>query len=819
MEDRVQNIYQCAICLKEFSRKSTCKSHMKLHTGERPHECVTCGMTFASKSNLNTHILTHTYQKCTVCGKTFTSKPLLKSHMVMHSSERPHECDLCGRCFKRKGELRSHQFTHTGEKRWKCQVCGNHFTERHSLKTHMRIHTGEKPFKCSVCGKSFARKSSYTGHSRIHTGIQPYKCFVCGKKFHHRAVMVSHSKKHMIKECIMCNANFMKECELTAHIKDQHHEDWPYRCDLCGTLFTESAKVKKHMRLHTETKPFQCHICTKQFLHKSGLQTHLFTHSETEDRPTCEICGKSFTAKISLDIHMRSHTGEKPFMCSFCGKQFTRKSGCLSHMRLHTGEKPYLCKKCGKRFAYSSGLRSHMNMHNKAVCTLCGVKLIGGIDPSKHVTRRISAIGVKCYICDIEFKSVSLFKHHLYKHEVNEREEQCLKNTESLGIERNADTEGYEEKDEDDPVHETDLGVFVEDETVDKKLDLPEMAMLEAFPNQDGLSLTTGLKSLGRKSDALNPSKLLQVKQEAQDFNDAEFFNMAVLEVTKSDDPSRSVPSFKVTTHQHEMLHLENNLQNSSLSQDFDDHSQDIDFDESVTVSPLRDIDPLEASLSSSELSNPLNNMKIMEPVSTISLQSVSEIITINALGDKDCSSVRVPNTSNTLTISTSSPSKDPSLTVANPSKSFKFKMSSQSVVLPKSERTSSLAESSAIKAITTVTSINSKSPLKTVSSSNANNASIVKPVYKVKSGIRKRYSAKANQVTTNTSKGILHPLPEFPQPPKLFAEKDVDLASSYSSYVKEILSVIKPADKQLALIKSLNNTMDNFIEKYKLWK
>ncbi|XP_052864380.1 zinc finger and BTB domain-containing protein 17-like [Anopheles cruzii] len=45
----------CDVCGKEFSTKGNLKSHMVLHTNERPFACEQCGMNFAKKSNYNVY--------------------------------------------------------------------------------------------------------------------------------------------------------------------------------------------------------------------------------------------------------------------------------------------------------------------------------------------------------------------------------------------------------------------------------------------------------------------------------------------------------------------------------------------------------------------------------------------------------------------------------------------------------------------------------------------------------------------------------------------------------------------------------------------
>ncbi|GIX95671.1 hypothetical protein CDAR_19761, partial [Caerostris darwini] len=49
----------CDVCKTEYPFLSTLKTHMRIHTGEKPFDCKTCKRAFSNPSNLNVHMRTH----------------------------------------------------------------------------------------------------------------------------------------------------------------------------------------------------------------------------------------------------------------------------------------------------------------------------------------------------------------------------------------------------------------------------------------------------------------------------------------------------------------------------------------------------------------------------------------------------------------------------------------------------------------------------------------------------------------------------------------------------------------------------------------
>ncbi|XP_037544421.1 gastrula zinc finger protein XlCGF26.1 [Nematolebias whitei] len=291
------------------------------------------------KSNVDSEGKVQKLFSCNNCDKTFTRKTDLKSHLEIHSGEKPFVCDVCGQRFTRKTTLDIHARIHTGEKPFGCDFCGQRFTQKSTLITHMRIHTGQKPFECVVCGRGLSRRTHLNKHMRIHTGQKPFGCDVCRQRFICKKSLETHRRIHTGDEpfvCDICGRTFTQQGSLMSH-KRIHTGQKPFHCDVCGQMFSRKTNLNTHKRIHTGEKPFGCDVCGQRFNQKPTLVAHKRTH--TGEKPfACEVCGQRFSRKTNLNTHVRSHTGEK-LACDVCGEAFNQKSRLNRHMRIHTGWK------------------------------------------------------------------------------------------------------------------------------------------------------------------------------------------------------------------------------------------------------------------------------------------------------------------------------------------------------------------------------------------------------------------------------------------------------------------------------------------------
>lgn len=248
-------------------------------------------------------------------------------------------------------------------------------------------------------------------------------------------------------------------------------EDKPYRCHICGKLFSRNSSLKCHIRLHIEgpenilrgnsngsindlpertteflksekidgeethevieETPYCCVFCDKQFSRKSSLKCHIQFHieafrAESGNNGIINVSEKQTPyRKSSSDNEGNPQTSPgKEYACVICDEQFSRKSSLIVHYKNHsvtrTTEDELQADQFCRKFTIDIVKEEETNVYDARKCLITPEKNTVTMSKSDQNTNDYvegEDKQYKCYICDKQFARNSSLAWHIQFHE------------------------------------------------------------------------------------------------------------------------------------------------------------------------------------------------------------------------------------------------------------------------------------------------------------------------------------------------------------------------------------------------------------------
>lgn len=112
------------------------------------------------------------------------------------TSGRPEKCKVCGHVLPDSMKMVVHMLSHSrGKKRNICPCCQKVCFDRRRLRRHLIIHCDRQPEQCPHCSKSFKKREYLNRHIRRHSGDQrSFNCHLCDQSFSNSTKLKHHMR-------------------------------------------------------------------------------------------------------------------------------------------------------------------------------------------------------------------------------------------------------------------------------------------------------------------------------------------------------------------------------------------------------------------------------------------------------------------------------------------------------------------------------------------------------------------------------------------------------------------------------------------------
>ncbi|XP_062847711.1 gastrula zinc finger protein xFG20-1 [Trichomycterus rosablanca] len=290
-------------------------------------------------------------------------------------------------------------------------------------------------FICTECGEGFNQYPALISHMAIHGPIGPFSANVesatnnCDVPIefalHENGTLTVVDKSALSNFTFLFGKSVSKPSlteDSSPSSKTAENDPAQCKCERCGQMFRNQKSLQEHQRYRPLEQGFKCTLCCKIFHDRESLHGHLQNHAH-ERFYSCGHCGKRFLRQETLQLHQKER--HVPLG--------SKGSSKIDEDQENSLDKSYPCKICGLRFFWLSDLQSHLITHshvNKLSVTIIHKENIQEQDenclkntdsnsPDDSVDR-----SYRCGLCGGRFDSLSgLKEHHLSEHPDEESSE------------------------------------------------------------------------------------------------------------------------------------------------------------------------------------------------------------------------------------------------------------------------------------------------------------------------------------------------------------------------------------------------------------
>ncbi|CAH8462220.1 unnamed protein product [Dicrocoelium dendriticum] len=363
----------CPHCSRLFSRPSHLDTHIRIHTGERPHECCLCGRNFNQASNLRRHLSSHktwppipSKSRLPAGPAQVVSGDLLALSRRTYGRSRSWCCRYCNQQLSNYLQLRQHMVYHKDSRVYACvfESCLSAFDSPdallfHVVDSHRIEYHSDRP--CQHCGRNFSDIRQYVQHWLPRRRGLPPRCGgpAHGSDVRHAGAQrpvfrtanskVAHLLRRRIRLLSLCSLR--KDCSI-----------YSFRCPVCTLRCRTLTRLRHHLvRFHDEFLASAAQ-CSAKGLTPTSLRgdTVLPTPSESveyhgSDNTPTSSAGHSRPKAALFLLHVEEQelehtdaTEVKPngrhsianlrtplcMRCAHCGKRFQKAKFFEDHQQL-----------------------------------------------------------------------------------------------------------------------------------------------------------------------------------------------------------------------------------------------------------------------------------------------------------------------------------------------------------------------------------------------------------------------------------------------------------------------------------------------------